>query len=129
MLSIRRHYIISPHSILNYVLLSSFYFSTPARWSAHSLSNYLNLHNPGEGSFRSTGPIPDVERVAGRVVDDVVLIAALWLEVTLHRGVLLGEPISAAIWVSSDSGVSPLVRSPHSLPHQARGQERCLVSV
>ena len=128
-MSIRRHYIILYLYITSFFALSTFYPGQVVSSLCNSLSNYLNLHNPGEGSFRSTGPIPDVERVAGRVVDDVVLIAALRLEVTLHRGVLLGEPISAAIWVSSDSGVSPLVRSPHSLPHHGRGEERCLVSV
>lgn len=44
----------------------------------------LNLHNPGEGSLRSTGPVPDVERMAGRRVYNVVLISTLGLVVTLH---------------------------------------------
>ena len=93
-------------------------------------SDYLNLHNPGEGSLGSTGSISDVERVAGRLVYNLVLISTLWLLVTLHRGVLLGESISATIGASSDSGLLLLVvRSPHSPPQHGGGEEGGLVSV
>ena len=112
---------------------SIFLLCNLSQWSlCSSLSNYLDLHHPGEGSLRSAGPVPDVERVARRVVYNVVLVAALWLVVALHGGELLWESVSPTIWVSSDSGVFLLVRSPHSPhspPHHGRGEERCLVSV
>ena len=112
---------------------SIFLLCNLSQWSLCStLSNYLDLHHPGEGSLRSAGPVPDVERVARRVVYNVVLVAALWLVVTLHGRELLWESVSPTIWVSSDSGVFLLVRSPHSPhspPHHGRGEERCLVSV